>query len=62
MSATMIKGGPSISDSYDAGLQAAWELDLWGGNRAALASARASAAADRFDRDGAAGHRRGGGL
>ena len=47
-------GGPSISDSYDAGLRAAWELDLWGRNRAALASARASAAADLFDRDGVA--------
>jgi multidrug efflux system outer membrane protein len=47
-------GGPSISNSYDAGLRAAWELDLWGRNRAALASARAAAAADLFDRDGVA--------
>jgi multidrug efflux system outer membrane protein len=47
-------GGPSTSDSYDAGLRAAWELDLWGRNRAALASARASATADLFDRDGVA--------
>jgi NodT family efflux transporter outer membrane factor (OMF) lipoprotein len=47
-------GGPSISNSYDAGLRAAWELDLWGRNRAALVSARASAAADLFDRDGVA--------
>lgn len=41
----------TTSSGYDAGLDAAWELDLWGGNRAALAAARASAEADRLDRD-----------
>lgn len=47
-------GGAITDDSYDAGLSAAWEVDLWGRNRAALASARAAAAADRFERDGVA--------
>jgi NodT family efflux transporter outer membrane factor (OMF) lipoprotein len=47
-------GGASIGESYDAGLSAAWEVDLWGQNRAALAAARASAAADLFDREAVA--------
>lgn len=47
-------GDTSLTRDYDASLFAAWEVDLWGGNRAILAASRADAAAARFDRDGVA--------
>jgi multidrug efflux system outer membrane protein len=47
-------GDPRASQGYDAGLAAAWQIDLWGGNRAGLASAEALAMADRFARDAVA--------
>ncbi len=41
-----------VSGTYgDATLSASYELDLWGGRHAALAAARASLAASRFDRE-----------
>ncbi|MDE1173640.1 MAG: efflux transporter outer membrane subunit [Parvibaculaceae bacterium] len=40
-----------ISNSYNAGLTASYELDFWGGNRAALESARQSALASRYDKE-----------
>jgi NodT family efflux transporter outer membrane factor (OMF) lipoprotein len=39
----------STRESYDLGLGAAWELDLWGGNRASLLAARQAVAASRYD-------------
>lgn len=49
-----LRGGVTAAENYSAGLNAAWELDLWGGNRAARRSAEASALAERFDRDAVA--------
>lgn len=46
--------GGGTTESYDAGLTASWELDLWGGNRAARRRALALAAAGRLDRDATA--------
>lgn len=43
--------GSLISNSYNAGLTASYELDFWGGNRAALASAEQSALASRYDKE-----------
>ena len=37
--------------AFNAGLSASYELDFWGGNRAARASALAGVQASRFDRD-----------
>ncbi|MCC7425869.1 MAG: efflux transporter outer membrane subunit [Alphaproteobacteria bacterium] len=47
-------GRARTASSYDAGLAASWELDLWGRNRAALAAAEANALASRFDREAVA--------
>lgn len=44
-------GSSRISNSYNAGLTASYELDFWGGNRAALESARQSALASRYDKE-----------
>src|SRR3546814_19119960 len=41
----------SWSSSYQAALDASYEIDLWGANRASVAAARARAASSRFDRD-----------
>jgi multidrug efflux system outer membrane protein len=43
-------GGAFLTESYDASLTAAWEVDLWGGNRASRAATRAAAEAGRLDR------------
>jgi NodT family efflux transporter outer membrane factor (OMF) lipoprotein len=43
--------GTRLSDSFDIGLTAAWELDLSGGNRAFLAASEALGIATRRDRD-----------
>ncbi len=43
-------GGALFTESYDASLTAAWEVDLWGGSRAARAATRAAAEAGRLDR------------
>ena len=45
-----VGGGAFLTESYDASLTAAWEVDLWGGNRAARAATRAAARAGRLDR------------
>jgi NodT family efflux transporter outer membrane factor (OMF) lipoprotein len=50
----LLGSSSSVADSYNVDLTAAWELDLWGGNRAALRAAEASTEASRFDRDGVA--------
>src|SRR3546814_18997779 len=41
----------SWSSSYQAVLDASYEIDLWGANRASVAAARARTASSRFDRD-----------
>lgn len=43
--------GTRLSDSFDVGFVASWELDVWGGNRAFLAATEASGVAVRRDRD-----------
>lgn len=43
--------GTRLSDSFDVGFTASWELDLWGGNRAFLSAAEASGVAVGRDRD-----------
>lgn len=45
------EGTSNVTSSYDVGLDAAWEIDLWGGRRASVRSAEALALAGRFDRD-----------
>lgn len=47
-------GLSSTGDSFDASLITAWELDLWGGRRAAVTAAQATALAGRFERDATA--------
>ena len=44
-------GGSRLDPSYRAGLQAEYEVDFWGENRAAAESAEAAIAATRFDRE-----------
>ncbi len=44
-------GGPSERVSYQAALNASYELDFWGKNRAASEAAQENAIAARFDRD-----------
>jgi outer membrane protein, multidrug efflux system len=44
-------GGSGLDPSYRAGLQANYEVDFWGKNRAATASAEAAIEATRFDRE-----------
>ena len=43
--------GTRLSDSFDVGFTASWELDIWGGNRAFLTATEASGLAVRRDRD-----------
>lgn len=43
--------GTRLSDSFDVGFTASWELDVWGGNRAFLSATEASGVAVRRDRD-----------
>jgi NodT family efflux transporter outer membrane factor (OMF) lipoprotein len=43
--------GTVVTTSFGASLSASYQLDLFGGNRAALASAEASALSSRFDRE-----------
>ncbi|TCS65175.1 efflux transporter outer membrane subunit [Varunaivibrio sulfuroxidans] len=44
-------GGARISHSSQGSLSASYEVDFWGGNRAAVVAANANLAASRFDRD-----------
>jgi multidrug efflux system outer membrane protein len=44
-------GGGSASTSADSTLQVSYEVDFWGKNKASVASAQASLAANRFDRE-----------
>lgn len=44
------RGGNSVT-SYSASLAASYELDFWGKNRSAIASARSLALASRYDRE-----------
>jgi NodT family efflux transporter outer membrane factor (OMF) lipoprotein len=44
-------GGTVVTTSFGASLSASYQLDLFGGNRAALAAAEASALSSRFDRE-----------
>ena len=44
-------GGSGLDPSYQAGLQAEYEVDFWGRNRAAAESAEAAIEATRFDRE-----------
>jgi NodT family efflux transporter outer membrane factor (OMF) lipoprotein len=50
-SAQNAAAGTRLSDSFDVGFTASWELDLWGGNRAVLSATEASGVAVRRDRD-----------
>ncbi|HET6468390.1 MAG TPA: efflux transporter outer membrane subunit [Geminicoccaceae bacterium] len=47
-------GDAGTRESYDAGLSAAWEVDLWGANRAGLGAAESLAVAGRFAHDAVA--------
>lgn len=44
-------GGPSERTTYSASLNASYEIDFWGKNRAALRAAEETAVASRFDRE-----------
>src|SRR5690606_19478643 len=45
------RGGSRLDPSYRTGLQAEYEVDFWGRNRAAVQSAEAALEASRFDRE-----------
>lgn len=49
-SSTSARGGRTVT-SYSASLAASYELDFWGRNRSALASAQSLALASRYDRE-----------
>lgn len=45
------EGGSTSYNSYQLGANASYEIDFWGKNRSALASAKQAAIASRFDKD-----------
>ncbi|HET6521128.1 MAG TPA: efflux transporter outer membrane subunit [Geminicoccaceae bacterium] len=45
------RAGEGLDAAYQAGFDASYEVDFWGGNRAAAASAGAAFEASRFDRE-----------